>query len=202
MATYPWPQTEPFSLASMEARCVPNARISESLYTDQPTTHETPFSAWELIITIPTDYAWQRAQVEAFLTKVRGPANRVSLWHFMRPLPRGTQAANTVTAGAAAQGATSIPLNLAGTLLAGDLFGLAMTAGGVALVMATADAAAGASSTVQFGPPLRGAVSGGAVATIVRPAVPFILQEAARVGYVGNAQATPITLTFREDTNP
>ena len=197
MAIIAWPNTRPFMPRALEVQLRPQMRMAESIYTGQVTAFETPFATWQFTITLPPAKPADRAAVEAFLNTIRGPANRVTMWHHMRPTPRGTQQANTVTAGTAVMGASSIAVNLAGTLLAGDMLSLALTAGGTALVQATADVAAGASASVPFAPKLRGAVSSGAAVVVVRPTALLILREAPSIGYLPG-EAAPITLGFSE----
>jgi hypothetical protein len=122
------------------------------------------------------------------------------MWHQMRPVPRGSRRTNTTTAASAALGASSVTIasTTGETLLAGDMMSVAMTAGGTALVQVTADAVASAGAmAVSFTPQLRGAVSSGAVVTLVRPTALCILREAPRIGYLPG-EATPITLEFAE----
>jgi hypothetical protein len=197
MATVAWPNTAAFVPSALEVQLRPQVRLAESIYTGQVTSFETPFSAWWLTVTLTSQSPADRAAVEAFLHTVRGPANRVTMWHHMRPVPRGTQQANTTTAAGAALGASSASINLSGSLLAGDMISIALTAGGTALVQVTADQTSTGAQTVQFAPQLRGAVSNGAVVTVIRPTALFILRDAPTIGYVPG-EATPITLQFSE----
>lgn len=198
MTTIAWPTS--LVPRSLEVQLRPQVRMAESIYTGQVTTFETPFSAWWWTITLASAQPAARAAVEALLNQIRGPANRVTMWHHRRPLPRGTLQANTTTSASAALGASSITINATTglTLRAGDMLSVALTAGGTALVQVTADATAASSlMTVAFAPQLRGAVSSSAAVVVVRPTALFVLREAPVIGYVPG-EATPITLQFSE----
>lgn len=195
MTTIAWPTS--LVPRSLEVQLRPQVRMAESIYTGQVTTFETPFSAWWWTITLASSRPAERAAVEALLHTIRGPANRVTMWHHLRPVPRGTQQANTTTAASAALGASSASITLAGSLRAGDMMSIALTAGGTALVQVTADQLSTGAQTVQFAPQLRGAVSNGATVTVIRPTALFVLREAPTIGYVPG-EATPITLAFSE----
>ncbi len=120
-------------------------------------------------------------EIQAFVMKLRGQANRALLPYFARKVPRGTISLSGVTVnGALAQGASQVTLAGAGnakTLLTGDLMKL-----GDQVVMVvdgpyTSDAA-GAMASVKFEYPLRAAVAHGAGVTLDTPTARYILRNA------------------------
>lgn len=201
MATIAWPNTQFFQPREFEAQLRPQVRLSESIYTGQILTFETPFAAWVFSVTLTASRAGDRAAVEALINTIRGPGNRVSMWHLMRPLPRGTLQANTTTSSSAALGASTLPVAASTglTYKAGDMLSVALTAGGTALLQCTADVtSSGGSMSMSVTPQLRGAVSNGATVTVIRPTATFVMREAPRVGYIQGLEATPITMEFSE----
>ena len=123
MATIAWPNTQFYQPREFEAQLRPQVRISESIYTGQILTFETPFAAWVFSVTITSSRSADRAAVEALINSIRGPGNRVTMWHLMRPLPRGTLQSNTTTSASAAVGASTLAVAASTglTLKAGDM---------------------------------------------------------------------------------
>lgn len=130
---------------------------------------------WALSMTLPARTQAEAAAVEAWLASMRGMVNTVALWHFVRPVPRGTMRGSPTLNGAHAAGAASIAITggtANGTLLAGDLLGL----GGL-LLMVAADVTLNGSGagTVSIANRLRVAQSNGAAITYNKPTAPFRL---------------------------
>lgn len=116
--------------------------------------------------------------MQAWKVKLRGRANRASLYNLARPTPNGSINLTGVTLSAsAAQGATSV--NLAGcgaakTLAIGDFFAVA---GELKMITALATAnGSGAITGASFEPPVRAAAgwSNGASVTLDKPTALFI----------------------------
>lgn len=146
---------------------------------------------WLMSLELPVRTAADAAAIEAFLASLRGMVNTVSLWHFVRPEPRGTMRGSPTLNGAHSAGAASIAITggtAGGTLLAGDMLGL----GGL-LLMVAADVTLNGSGagTVTLANRLRAAQSNGASITHTKPTAPFRLQGSAPaqqyVGYVAEA---------------
>lgn len=154
-------------------------QVLESPLTGGVQTAEIPFAARWLMSFSLNDLAEadDAPLVQAYLVKLRGRANRASLWNFARPLPQGTVATSGVTvSGTPAQGATSCSLAGCGagkTLLVGDLFAVA---GELKMVTANATANGSGVATVSFEPPLRTAAgwSNGASVTLDKPTALFL----------------------------
>ena len=161
---------------------------------------EHPGPLWAATIIYAPDYHADRAGIEAFWNRVSAAVNKVSMWHFARPTPRGTLQSNTTTAASASAGASAISLNATTglTLLAGDMMEITLTGGATQLVMVVADVTSVDSvmAAVSFVPSLVGAVSNGATVKLVRASALFQLEEDfAQMPYVpGYAQSFPVTL--------
>ena len=187
MTTYTWPTTDIFRPADYEWRLVPNIiRSSMSPFNGHPQTIEVPGTRWTALLNMSWHYAAERAEVEAWLNRVRGAANRIALWHPMRPTPRGTLQANTTTNATAAAGAVSITIAATTglTLLAGDMISIATADSKTQLVQVTQDTTSSASSmTVAFTPPMRWSVANGAAVVVIRPTAEFRLDDAPSIPY-------------------
>jgi hypothetical protein len=149
-------------------------------------TVEVPGARWTALLTLTPHRNADRAEVEAWLNKIRGAANRIALWHPMRPLPRGTLQANTTTNATAAAGAVSITIAATTglTLLAGDMISVATENSKTQLVQVVQDATSAASSmTVAFTPPMRWSVANGAAVVVIRPTASFMLDDAPSIPY-------------------
>lgn len=187
MTTYTWPTTRLFTPTSVEWRLIPNViRSNVSPFSGHSQTVEVPGARWAALLNLTANRNADRAQIEAWLNKVRGAANRIALWHHVRPVPRGTLQANTTTTATAASGATSITIAATTglTLLAGDMLSVATANGKSQLVQVTQDTVAVSSSmTVAFTAPLRWSVNNGATVTVVRPTAEFVLDDAPSIPY-------------------
>lgn len=156
--------------------------------------------AWVCSLTLPVRKHAQAAAVEAFLASFRGQVNWVSLWHFVRPAPRGTMRGSPTLSAPVLQGASSLPIQTTAgaTLLAGDLVGV-----GSLLFMAAADATAdGAGAmTLSIVNRVRSALSSGAAVVWDKPTAPFRLLSHSGVTYMPGS-AEEVTLELREKVGP
>lgn len=180
--TYTWPTSNEFCLATMEWKLAPNIiRSNMSPFSGHYQTLEVPGARWIARATFPAQYDEGRAVVEAWFNRVRGAANRIAMWHPVRPLPRGTLQANTTTAGTAAFGATSISITATTglTLLAGDMISIATADSKTQLVQIVQDATSVTGAiAAAFTPPLRWSVANGAAVVVIRPTAEFFLDDA------------------------
>lgn len=142
------------------------------------------------------DYA-TAATIEAFINAMRGQTNTVALYHFARPVPRGTLRGSLTLNAAAAQGASSIVITggapSTGTLLQGDMLGV----GGLLLQVQNDCVAVAGVITVPIINRLRTALSSGAVVTWNMPTANFRLLNKAAVPY-GQALSGTVSLDFGE----
>lgn len=149
---------------------------------------EHPGPLWEFtLIYTPHTYD-DRAAVEAFWNRMMAVDMKVSMWHLIRPVPRGTLQSNTTLSGAHAAHVRSaqIVATTGLTLKAGDMLSFTLAAGGTQLVQVTGDVAAVSNVlTVSFEPALVGAANAGSVVTIVKPTAKFQVEgESISMPYV------------------
>ncbi len=178
MTTYTWPDA--YKPQDMELRLMPNTRIIRPMFGGAPQSIEFIGARWQAILTMPPDDYADRAGLEAWLNRIRGPAHRIALWHMVRPLPRGTRQTNTTTNATAAQFASTITAaaTTGETLLAGDMIGIALENSTTHLAQVVADTTAAASSiSITFSPPLKWSVANGAAVTVNKPTATFMLTE-------------------------
>lgn len=116
-----------------------------------------------------------RGRVEAVFAQLRGRANRLALYNFKRPRPKGTAQGSCLLTTTVAAGANSLVLNSMAanaTLLAGDWLGIG---GQMRMVVADVTASGTGTATVAIEPPLRTGVSSGATVLFEKPTALFIL---------------------------
>lgn len=77
---------------------------------------------WAVSLGIQPFYAREGGRAEAFFGRLAGGMDRVRLWHFMRPQPRGTMRGTPTLSAPAARGDQTLQIVTDGTLLAGDMF--------------------------------------------------------------------------------
>lgn len=104
MTTYTWPAS--LKPVTFEMRVMPNERVFRSAFNPAAAqVVDMGGDYWMCTMTLPlgnTDAGG--AEIEAFLNRLRGSQNFLSLYHLKRPRPRGT-----VGAGSAATWTTSVP---------------------------------------------------------------------------------------------
>lgn len=157
---------------------------------------------WEASLEVRLVAEADAVELQAFIMKLRGQANRALVPYFARTVPRGTITTAGVTVnGALAAGATQATLAGAGnarTLLTGDLMKLGNQVVMVVDGPYTSDAA-GALANVKFEYPLRAAVANGAAVTLSSPTVKMILKNATSGWETSPAKLTRVTgLDFEE----
>lgn len=172
MADLTWPTN--FQPVVFEWGLRSNVIITTSTYTGAMQTSEVPGSRWLARIVLPQNYSHDGTQpeIDAFFARLRGQANRISMPHLKRLVPRGTMR-GTPTCNGAVKGATQTVVTGTGTLLPGDMLGL-VVGGGTQLVEVTG-ASGSDTVTVDFSPPARGAVSAASLVTWNAPRARFIL---------------------------
>ena len=133
------------------------------------------------------------AQIEAFIAAMRGQTNTVALWHFARPAPRGSL--TSATCASAAQGASSVTLNVTGTktINTGDLFSV----GGMLLQCATTTTGT-TTVVVPLVNRLRLAISGTPPIVTTKPTAAFrFASPDVGISYVPG-RSEPVALDFVE----
>lgn len=183
MSTISWPATRLFMPQHFEIALRSNVLISTSPLTGATGTVEIPGARWVMSMTLVQRKHERQAEREALLAMIAGQANRVALWHFAHPAPRGTMRGSPTLSATAAAGATtlSIMTTALATLLAGDMVKV-----GSQLVQvvtdATADGAGAMSASIR--PALRAQVASGSAVAWDMPTGLFLLtQQEVRVPY-------------------
>lgn len=190
MATYTYQTGHHWEPSRFEIGIRSNVIVNVARFTGSIERLELPGSRWVATVTYagaPSGSA-DAAEREAFWQKVRGQTNLVSMWHLMRPVPRGTLRNTPQVNGAVALGATVIPIQgQAGeTVLAGDTF----TAGGM-LFMCVTDLTLNGSGqgNCSVTPPARGAIADGSSIAWDKPKANFLPTSEIRIPYTIGEQA-------------
>lgn len=178
MTQYAW--SDVWIPQTMEMALVPNTRVHASPYTRGVQVVDLLGERWRMAFELPSRKHASAAAVEAFLARLLGMRHEVLLWHFVRPVPRGTMRGAPVLSGAVAQGAQSLPITTTAgaTVRAGDMLG----AGGQ-LFMAAADATANGSGaiTVATCNRARASIASGSAVTWSKPTAAFRLTSTSGV---------------------
>jgi len=155
---------------------------------------------WTASLSLPPRSSGDAARQEAFLASLRGMANVVNLFHFVRKAPRGTMRGAPIVV-TALQGAASLVIAAPAlsTLLAGDMLGV----GGLLLQVQDDCIADGAIDgamrrcTVPIVNRLRRTIEAGTAVVWDKPTAPFRLVSQSSIQYVPG-YAEGVTLDFLE----
>lgn len=149
---------------------------------------------WVINLSTPYRPRGQSGRDEAFFNQLVGGAQPVTMWHFIRPEPKGTMRGTPTLAASAAQFSRSIQINTTGTLLAGDLFSV-----GGQLIQVAADAAPVAGVlTVQTVNRVRSSLASGLAVTWQRPSAKFSMVEQASAFVHGSSGMAGSSFSFME----
>jgi hypothetical protein len=158
---------------------------------------------WVVEMTLrPVTFA-ERAQQEAFVSRIARGDNRATLHHFQHPAPYGTARGTQTLSGALSQGATTAVIAGATngqTYVAGDMIGITTTASyALQLVrVVTGGTVSGGTVSLTFEPPLRASASNGASVVWDKPAALFRLTEGSWRQTSAPVETQPIALSFVE----
>lgn len=161
-----------------------NVLVSPSPLSGSVDTLELPGARWVFGLDYDPAYFEEQAEREALWTEMGAQANRMALYHFARPVPRGTMRGSPTLSATAAAGATSLSISTTSgnTLLKGDMLGVG---GQLVQVVADATAAAGV-LTVSIRPALRAQVASGQPVTWDKPTSLFIPSGPVAIPYNGS----------------
>jgi hypothetical protein len=164
-----------------------NLRVNSSPYGGSEQLVDLLNDRWKVSLEVGVSQQSEGAQLEAFINAQRGGINTVNLFHYGRPVPRGTMRGTLTLAATAAAGAASITLTggagqASTTLLAGDLVGV----GGL-LLMVQDNATANGSGviTINITNRLRVLQTSGVSVTWDHPTAFFRLVGKPTIAYVG-----------------
>lgn len=159
-------------------------------------TMEIPGSRLVVEMSYGEQQTVERALVLGLWSKAGMRRNRVRLWHFALPAPRGTMRASPLLNASAAAGAESVSIkSMSGTLLRGDVIGLAD-----GLHIVTDDAApAGGIGTVSISPQVRYAIAADSAVVWDRPTQTFVVTAVPAIPFQGGRGGHPgFTITLVE----
>ena len=156
---------------------------TESPFTRQTKTYGLAAPRWVAKLRVRGDdglagVANIGPRMDALLARLRGRQNRIALYDFRRPLPRGAAAGLPLSVSSlATKGSTSVqisgaPANSA-SFVEGDYLGFA--GGLLVMVVAVANADGGGHVTVTFEPPLKRDVAANETVTTYAPCAWFKL---------------------------
>lgn len=173
MATITYPTTGTHWLPKrFSAELRTNVMVSVSPLNGSVDTLELPGARWVFDLDFDGAYFSEQAEREALWTQMGGQSNRMALYHFVRPAPRGTMRGSPTLSATAAAGATSLSISTTtgNTLLRGDMLKV-----GSQLVQVVADAtSSGGVLTAAIRPALRAQVASGQPVTWDKPTSLFI----------------------------
>ncbi len=174
-----------------------NQRVSASPFGGSEQAVDMLNDRWMMSCDLPPASHGNAAWLEAFIGSMRGQVNVVALYHFARPQPRGTARGTMLINGAVAQGASSIAIDgispSTGTLLAGDMLGVA----GQLFMVAADVTASGGAATVTIVNRVRTAIADNSSVTWDRPTTLFRLVSSPSVAFAPGL-ATPTGFDFAE----
>lgn len=178
-AAIDWPSD--WLVSAMTWRLQPMTRVTTSPYSGAQQVVDLIGDRWAVDVRLSPMTLAEAAEREATLGRLRGMLGTVTLWHLLRPEPRGTMRGTPVLASAAARGAQTLAITTtaSATLLAGDMIGI-----GGELLMVAAPATAGGTGamTVTLTGRLRGAHAAAAAIVWDRPRATFRVQAQAGIG--------------------
>lgn len=183
MTTYAYPDTQPFKPQSFTAGVRASVLVSTSPLNGAVQTVELLGDRWLFSLEYSPHTLADQSALEAFWFRVRGQVNRVSMWHFGRPIPRGTMRGSPSLGSTAGRGSTTLSINTSdtATMLAGDMLGV-----GSQLVQVAQDTQANGAGvmTLPITSPLRAQVASGTTLVWDHPTAIFMLSSnETRVAY-------------------
>jgi len=186
-----------FRASACELGLAVNQRVFASPFGGSEQAVDLLNDRWMMSVELPEAPAADGRWREAWLASMRGQVNWVALHHFQNPYPAGTARGTILVNGAVSQGASSIAIDgispSTGTLLAGDMLGVA----GQLFMVAADVTASGGAATVSIVNRVRVALANNAAVTWDRPTALFRLLSASGVRYTPG-MASSMRLEFGE----
>lgn len=197
MTTYSWPTGRAFKPATMSFGLKKAVLSSRSPYSGAFLPYELSAGRLMCSVTLPPCAPQDAPARLAFFSRLAGGMHRVSISHFVQPLPQGTMRGSPTLASSVARGATSLALSSAGsfaTLLTGDL----IYVGQLFIVAADVTATSGGAMTVEVVNRAHGAIAAGTGVVWQQPTADFILpaDQVSLVWQPGYSEA--LALDFEE----
>ena len=179
MTTYAFPTLTQQAPVALEWALQSNTQTFTSPLNGTVQTLELPGARWRASFTYQNLSDADAATLQAFLTKLRGQANRFTLYNFARPRPNGSQQGTPFVSGANQTGTSILTqgwLNSrSGVLKAGDFFSVN---GELKMCVADVSSDYNGYATITFEPPLRASPANNTYLTLTNPTATFMLTEA------------------------
>lgn len=175
MSDYNWPSTSAFTPRRFQMRTSSNTRTFTSPYTQGVQVVDLMADFWLATIELnPGNDQYSGGQIEAFVDRLKGAANRIVLWNLRRPAPLGTMRGSPTLGATVAQLANTATIATAAgkTLVAGDMIGLG---GQLVRVMVDAVADGSGNLAIEFAPRARASIASGSAVVWDKPTANFIL---------------------------
>lgn len=173
----PW-----FDVAECEMSLVPEVRGFQGPFGGPTEVQDLIGDRWRMRVTLPDgDFNWG-GRTEALFNRLRGGASWLRMYHFAKPVPRGTARGSMVLSGVVAQGASALTISgvaAGATLRAGDMLGH----NSEQLFMVYDDATANGSGviTVSLANRARKAIASSQAIVWDKPSIPFQLLDTSGV---------------------
>lgn len=196
MTTYTFPTlTEITRPATLEWSLESNTQVFLSPLNKSVQTMELPGARWRASFTFSDLKEVDAADLQAFLAKLRGQANRFYLWNFARETPRGTATGTPLVKGASQTGATLLTdgwtAGVTGILKAGDFIGFN---GELRMVIADCNSDGSGNATVLLDCPMRSSPADNAAITTNKPTCTMMLSESSVRWVTRSPTLTDITI--------
>lgn len=179
MTTYSFPTLTQQAPVTLEWALQSNTQTFTSPLNGTVQTMELPGARWRASFAFQNLSDADAATLQAFLTKLRGQANRFTLYNFARPKPNGVGTGTPLVNGASQTGTTLVTdgwtASQTGILKAGDFFSVN---GELKMCVADCNSDGSGNATITFEPPLRAAPADNAAITVTNPTTTFMLTEA------------------------
>ena len=179
MTTYAFPTLTQQAPMALEWALQSNTQTFTSPLNGTVQTLELPGARWRASFTYQNLSDADAATLQAFLTKLRGQANRFTLYNFARKRPNGLAYGTPLVNGGSQTGTTLLTkgwaINAMGILKAGDFFSVN---GELKMCVADCDSDSTGYATVTFEPPLRASPANNSSITTTQPTATFMLTEA------------------------
>jgi hypothetical protein len=166
---------------------------------------EVPYShRWTADVTLRACASFaERAQQEAWISRIANGANRAVFHHFQHPRIYGTLSGTLTLSGALSQGATTATITggtNGQTVVAGDMVGITTTATYAVQVVRVVigGTVSGGTVSITFEPALRASASSGASVVTAAPGILWKLLDGSWKQTSSAKNAQPISLSFME----
>ncbi len=172
MAAYTWPAA--WMPRRFRMFIAPNERSFSGYYSGQTQALDLLGESWRMELELAEMTGLVGQQVQAFLDRLRGRVNTITIGNIQRPVPVGTMRGTPTLLASAAQLASTIQIatTAGATLLAGDCIGFG---GQLSRVMTDATADGTGHMTVEILPRVRIAQTAGASVLWDHPTANMIL---------------------------